>query len=164
MAVNKTICLFKLTSVLAISLFTQGCVGVVTRDMETQTFEPAMIAEMPATYSVEASGKTFGNDPWIENPTSLWVKQHWGQPSHIKQVTRPTEGELWTYNFDHKWCGVIPYIVIPIPLLLPVGRDRVVFHIQAGRVASADVTTIGGYQAVAGLGPEGPSAISGRWK
>lgn len=161
---KKTIFLFKLLSALVATLLTQGCVGVVTRGMETQTFAPVMIARKPATYSVEASGRMSGNDPEIENPTSLWVRQHWGQPSHVKQVTRPIKGELWTYNFDHKWCGVMPCLVIPIPLLLPVGTERVVFQIQNGRVTTADVTTLCGYQAVAGWGPEGPMATSGRWK
>ena len=159
---KKAISLLKLTSVLAASLFIQGCVGIVTRGMETQTFEPAMGARMPATFAV-GSRSEIGNEPRIENPTSLWLKQHWGEPPHVKRVTTATQGELWTYSFDRKWCGAMPCIVVPIPLLLPIGRERVVFHVREGRVAKADVTTIGGYQAVAGWGPEGPMAVSGRW-
>lgn len=160
-AVNKTNSL--LTLALAAGFLTQGCVGIVTRGMETQTFEPAVVARMPATFAVSSNSEN-GKEPWIENPTSLWLKQHWGEPPHIKPVSTPAQGELWTYSFDRKWCGVIPYIVAPLPLLLPIGRERVVFHICEGRVAKADVITIGGYQAVAGWGPEGPLATSGRWR
>jgi hypothetical protein len=154
----------KLVSVIAATLLAQGCVGIVTRHMETKTFEPAIVAKKPATYSVGERSVESGNDPSNESPTSLWVKQSWGPPSQIKQVTRPTEDELWIYNFDHKWCGIMPCVIVPIPLLLPVGTERVIFHIREGRVTSAEVTTLGGYQAVAGIGSDGPTAISGRWK
>jgi len=157
--VNKTILLFKCTPILAVALFTQGCVGIVTRGMNSKTFAPATVAEKPAPYSVAGSTRTFGP----ENPTSLWLRQHWGEPSYIKQITRPTASEVWTYNFDHKWCGVIPIIVVPVPLLLPVGRERVIFQIQNGKVASAKVTTLGGHQTWAGLSSEGPAAINSSW-
>ena len=151
----------KLQSVIAATLLTQGCVGIVTRHMETKTFEPAIVEKKPATYSVCQRSEESGS---VESPTGLWVKQSWGEPSKVRRVTRPTEDELWTYNFDHKWCGIMPCVIVPVPLLLPVGTERVIFHIREGRVASVDVTTLGGYQAVAGFGPEGPMAISGRWK
>jgi len=160
--VNKAISLLKITSVLATSILAQGCVGIVVRGIEGQTFEPARVAEMPAIYAV-GSSPSIGKEPKTEDPTTVWLKEHWGQPSQVSRLTRPAQGELWTYDFGRKWCGVMPCIVVPIPLLLPIGRERVVFYIREGSVVKADVMTLGGYQAVAGLGPEGPMAVSGRF-
>jgi hypothetical protein len=148
-----------LVTVLIACPLLQGCVGVVTFKPEGQTFEPAVVTRSPATYSVS---KTPSKDA-TENPTTVWLKEHWGQPSQITQLTGPERCELWTYNFSRDWCGVMPCLIIPIPLLLPVGRDHVVFRIRGGRVENAEVTTLGGYQAVAGLGPEGPYANNGHW-
>jgi hypothetical protein len=155
---TKTTSIFGLTAILAISLCAQGCVGVVTWGMKNQTFEPAMVLRKP---SVDAVSRAPGGN--TENPSALWLEAHWGQPSHTNQVTGPQQFELWTYNFGRRWCGIMPCIIVPIPLVLPVGRERVVFYIRDGRVTHAEVTKLGGYQIVAGLGPEGPFADSGPW-
>src|SRR5258708_31638165 len=59
-AVKKAIPLLKLASVLAASLFIQRWVGIVTRGMETQTFAPAMVARMPATFAVGSRSEEIG--------------------------------------------------------------------------------------------------------
>ena len=67
------------------------------------------------------------------------------------------ESELWSYEFGPVWYGVIPCVVIPIPLALPLGRERVVFHVRDGEVVSADVTKsdlVGGVCASL-VGPDG---------
>ena len=161
---NKGISLPKLTSVLAASVLAQGCVGIVLRGTEGQTFEPAWVAEKPAAHAVGSTpSRSSDRELGKEAPTTIWLSDHWGKPSHVKRVAKPAQIELWTYDFDRKWCGVLPCIVVPIPLLLPVGRERVVFHIRDGVVAKADVITLGGYQAIAAFGPEGPMAESGRF-
>src|SRR5689334_6853241 len=133
-AVNrtKTTSIFGLMALLAVSLCTQGCVGVVTYGMKNQTFEPAMVVRKPsvdAVSSVPTSPHRTDNgisfEGKTENPSASWLEEHWGQPSRIKQVTRPEQFELWTYKFGKRWCGIMPCIIVPIPLLLPVGRDRV---------------------------------------
>jgi len=129
--------------------------------MQTRTFEPAGVGRMPTIY-VANHIPTIDEKPRNENPTTSWLEENWGKPSHVKQVTRPAQGELWTYNFDRKWCGVMPWLFVPIPLFLPIGREHVVFYIQDGRVVKADKTTLSEYQAMVGFGPEGPTAYHHR--
>ena len=159
MSKTNTISRFGLASLLAASLLAQGCVGVVTWGTHEQTFEPASVTQKPATFAVS----TVSKNAMAVSPTPHWLEQHWGRPSHVKRLASPEQHELWTYNFHHQWCGVVPCAILPIPLLLPVGRERVVFCIRDGRVASAEVITTGGYQVVAGLGPKGPFADCGPW-
>jgi hypothetical protein len=152
--------LVKLSFVLAAALFTQGCVGIVTRGMETRKFEPPMVAALSATYNVGSSTEAWG-EPRVESPTSMWIKDHWGQPAHIRVSNSPSQQELWTYRFERKWCGLLAWVVVPIPLVLPLGQERVVFQVEDGRVIKAEVTTLGGYEAVAGCwGPEGPGLFA----
>jgi len=158
---TKTIARLKLTPILAIAIFSQGCVGIVVHDMQTRTFEPTNLEKAPNVHSVSHIS-TINEKHLTENPTTSWLEENWGHPSHVKLVTTPAQGEFWTYNFDHKWCGVMPWLFIPIPLFLPVGREHVVFYIQNGRVVKAERTTLSEYQTMVGFGPEGPMAYSHR--
>ena len=41
--------------------------------------------------------------------------------------------ELWTYTGGLRWNGVLLFVVIvPIPLLVPVGRDQVTLRFRGG--------------------------------
>jgi hypothetical protein len=50
----------------------------------------------------------------------------WGQPDEIIFASENTE--TWLYN-KKLWCGVMPVLILPIPLILPVcdGFDRIEF-------------------------------------
>lgn len=156
----KTISLLKLVPVLATALSAQGCVGIVLEDMHTKTFEPVRVVQKPGLYAASRASTDSESLP-NDNPTTSFLKAYWGQPSHLDLVTTPASGELWTYNFDRKSCGVITWLIVPIPLLLPVGREHVVFYIRDGRVVKADQTSQGVYEAFAGFGPDGPDARCG---
>ncbi len=79
---NKAISFLKLMLVLASSLVAQGCVGIVVRGMEEQAYEPARVAEKPSTYAV-GSSPSIGKGLRTEDPTATWLRDHWGQPSHV---------------------------------------------------------------------------------
>ena len=51
----------------------------------------------------------------------------WGTPDEI--ISTSENKETWIYN-RKLWCGVIPIVVLPVPLVLPVcnGFDRIEFH------------------------------------
>jgi len=152
--VNKAISILALTSLLISCLFTQGCVGIAVYGVKEQAFEPARLQEKPGIHAVARSSSS------NEETTTVWLREHWGQPSSMARSSRSGEDEIWTYKFNHSWCGIMPYIVIPIPLVLPVGKERVVFYVHDGRVGKAIVTKRGGFQAIAGFGPDGPGAWS----
>jgi hypothetical protein len=51
----------------------------------------------------------------------------WGKPDEI--ISASENEETWIYN-RKLWCGVIPVLVLPVPLILPVcdGFDRIEFQ------------------------------------
>ena len=51
----------------------------------------------------------------------------WGKPDEI--ISTSENEETWIYN-RKLWCGVIPVLLLPVPLILPVcdGFDRIEFH------------------------------------
>lgn len=56
---------------------------------------------------------------------SVFLKE-WGEPD--KKIPVLENEETWIYE-RHLWCGVIPMVFIPIPLILPVcdGFDKIYF-------------------------------------
>ena len=148
----------KLLALLAGCLLAQGCVGFVVARTKTQTFAPPSIGDKPATSAVWArTGNT-------DNVTGAWLQGHWGKPASVMPASPESQGELWMYNLGTAWCGAIPCLVVPIPLVLPVAHQKVVFLMQEGQVVSADVTRFdfsGAYASM--LGPDGGPIADAKW-
>lgn len=51
----------------------------------------------------------------------------WGKPDEI--ISTSENEETWIYN-RKRWCGVMPVLLLPVPLILPVcdGFDRIEFQ------------------------------------
>jgi len=76
--------------------------------------------------------------------TSTWLATNYGKPTSVS--TNANE-EVWTYQSDRIWAGVMPVVIVPIPLAVPVGRERIVFVIRDDRIVSATQSrqqTVGG--------------------
>lgn len=129
-----------------VCLFSQGCVGVVLRQSRSEAFEPVKIAR-----ERQIDGANLGKD----KESAEWLMEHWGKPTRVERISQPVIGEKWTYDFKRRWCGVLPCIIIPIPLVLPVAKDTVVFDIRGGSVERAEVKALWAYEWIAGFGPEG---------
>lgn len=71
--------------------------------------------------------------------TSEWLQENWGSPSHVRPASGASE-EIWTYKFDRAWEGIVPFVIIPIPLILPVAKEKVCFSLHDGRVIGASIT------------------------
>jgi hypothetical protein len=123
----------KLTPVLAACLLTQGCVGIFVARTKAETFKNPKIGDKPAMHAVQEAVSE------MDSHTAAWLEDHWGKPTTVRPVSRETQGERWTYKFRPAWCGVIPSFVIPVPLLLPVASEKVVFFVRDGQVAGAEV-------------------------
>ena len=55
--------------------------------------------------------------------------------------------EVWMYKGDLAWVGAVPFVIVPIPLILPVTHEKVRFTLRDGHVVDASVTksvTVGG--------------------
>jgi hypothetical protein len=103
------------------------------------------------------------NGSFTSQCTSEWLQWHWGSPSQIHHAAGGSE-EIWTYKFDTVWEGIMPIVIIPIPLMLPVAKEKVCFSLHDGRVISASVTksiVVGGTYGVI-PNPEGGGSF-GAW-
>ena len=140
-------------------LMTQGCVGVFALRTQRHSADAPIVCEKPALYL--ASSPTDGTT----NPTGKWLREHWGEPASVRVVSTEPQAELWTYRFGHPWRGIIPCVIIPIPLVLPVEQEKVVFMVKEGRVVSADISTLRWSGGAAGylMGPEPRFGASGGW-
>lgn len=145
---------FRFVSVLAVSLLSQGCVGVFVGGRDTTTIKnPSVIAVAGVDGVKEGSSSA--------EYTAAWLKSNWGSPASVKAVSGGAE-ERWTYDFEQQcWCGVMPMLIIPVPLMVPTGHEKVVFLLKDGRVVSAKRVKQYRAMAIAGLfSPEGPFATS----
>jgi hypothetical protein len=115
----------------------QGCVGFVIAKEHTEvTNNPVIALHRTSLFPAHSQNS---------NPvyTSDWLQKHWGRPDRIYQVgSGPGAGvdEVWTYRFGPIWKGVIPALIVPIPLVLPVAREKVSFTLHDGHVASVSST------------------------
>ncbi len=116
--------------VVAAFLFSQGCVGGVTQLRRVRTFAPPDIRDGPGTHSLVAG---------VTNPAAAWLRDHWGQPASIRPLSEGSQEEAWTYKCGCAWYGVIPFVVVPVPLILPLESKKVVFLVREGQVISAEV-------------------------
>jgi hypothetical protein len=69
----------------------------------------------------------FGTSPIGSTKAEFLKDKDWGKPD---EIISPSENEeTWIYN-RKRWCGVVPIILLPVPLILPVcdGFDRIEFQ------------------------------------
>jgi len=144
----------KLTAILPVFLLLQGCVGVGVWSKEKTAISNPTISD-----TVRLDGVTSGREGSAF--TAAWLQAHWGAPKRVSPGSAAGE-ELWTYEFGQCWCGVIPMVVIPIPLVLPTGSEKMVFLLRDGRVVSAEcVDSRHGGVGFGLIGPDGPWAGGG---
>lgn len=127
----------------------QGCVGVVVPKTRTTVIsDPVVETYSGIDYVFSRSAPDRFHDwyrPDVTNGlctsqcTSEWLQRYWGNPSHINHASGASE-EIWIYKFDTAWEGMVPFVIIPIPLMLPVAKEKVCFSLHDGHVVGANVT------------------------
>lgn len=134
--------------VLLTSTSLQGCVALFKYgEQTTQTEMPSVSvsAKSPSATSslppVISSGSDKQDGRWVSTPTTTWLRENWGNPTRLKAISVEPKAELWTYEFDRIWAGVMPVLlVLPIPLRAPTGKEKIEFLLQEDRVVRATVT------------------------
>ena len=129
--------LFRSTTVALTAMFLlNGCIGVAVQTTRTQKFQDPSVAD-----NARASGlgqRNFNQTNAVDY-TAAWLNAHWGKPSRISSAGDGSQDEVWAYKFDTIWSGVVPIVLIPIPILLPTGRAQVLFYLRDGRVVSGEL-------------------------
>jgi hypothetical protein len=145
---------------LPLCLLLQGCVGVDVRNSFTETFpNPRIVGRGPGPdFVIETP--VFQTPPFNDQSNlaqylrnmnqaevfsltnvvvykSAWLEDHWGKPASIIRSGPGGLDEIWTYKFDVIWEGIDLYVIVPIPIMLPVRRETVRFVVRDGRVISA---------------------------
>lgn len=135
-----------------IATFLTGCVGVVVSHPQHNTYDFPSIYAQPSVDSVYVSSSST-NIPI----TAERLRELWGAPQKIAPDPQNPGTEIWTYKFGRFWCGIVPCVVVPLPLVGPFVTKQAGFVIKEGQVIRADVTrgdTSGGVFAL--IGPDGP--------
>ena len=135
--------------------FLQGCVGVAVLKPHTEVIDDPVIASIPNDADPAHKRKSSEAANAVVY-ASEWVQTHWGNPYRVNHVSGSSD-EIWTYRFRPIWEGIVPCVIVPIPLVLPVGRQKICFRLHDGCVVSASSTVPWMVGGVAGfmLSPEG---------
>jgi len=130
--------------ILSFALVTSGCAGfgVLYPNDTTPISNPKI--------------SSFGNIYTTRNEkqyTCLEVVELWGEPDSLV-----TEGEIktLTYKYGLVFAGIMPIVIIPIPLALPVGQKKTIIECQNDIVVRAYKTETGMSAAYCGMISERP--------
>jgi hypothetical protein len=135
----------------------QGCVGIDVEKTENQVYQNPHISNSASALGLKYPGASKTNSFVC---TTTWLEEHWGKPSRITRNQTGNQTETWTYKFGLIWNGVTPIVLVPVPLIVPVGREQIHFVIQDGHVVSAKSRTEQSFICGYGLTP-GPCASFG---
>jgi hypothetical protein len=135
-----------------------GCVGISVSTTKSESFQNPRLAENAYARALRSPTPGETNSSAC---TSAWLESHWGKPTGIRYTPGAETIEVWTYSFDLNWNGAILFVLIPIPLEVPIGRERVELWLRDGRVVGGEqrfTHTAGGIVGYS-LGPCGPTGF-----
>jgi hypothetical protein len=134
----------------------QGCayLGVGIMKSERESCSEVKIGERPAAgggYDVPTNAVVYD---------TKWLQTHWGNPASVRKEPGGAY-EVWKYKFGPIWKGAVPIIFVPIPLVVPLEREKVEFVLRDGCVVHMTVVNkarTGSGFAFTLMGPCGPGA------
>jgi hypothetical protein len=71
------------------------------------------------------------------NGTPAWLQTNWGKPTSVTRSGKEGTTEVWTYDYGLNWNGAMLFVLIPIPLEVPLGHEWTQVVIRDGRVIGA---------------------------
>jgi hypothetical protein len=72
--------------------------------------------------------------------TEAFLKSNWGEPS--SRAVDETGTDVWTYHNGLKWVGASPVVLIPLPLFVPSGKEKIQFGIKNGQITFVKHETV----------------------
>jgi len=110
------------TLLLALLTASPGCLGVASFGNRSGSTSTPQISSKPGRLLEDTASHVV---------TDTEVRSAWGEPDEVTSLGDGTE--RWTYVGGLRWNGVVLVVVIvPIPLLIPVGREQVTFRFRGG--------------------------------
>ena len=112
-------------------LFTlTGCVGAgVVKEMESSTKSDVGYVLTDHGHVAEYDVELFGARPLV---TESSILESHGDPDGIKILDNGLK--IYSYKTGSSWRGVILFVVLPIPLVLPVGSDISEYYFNDGKM------------------------------
>jgi hypothetical protein len=129
---------FILLAMLCLCPLLQGCIGLFVSKQQTLVAKNPVISSHPNDHVPAYSGDPNQATNWVVY-TSAWLQTHWGRPYRVCPA-RSGADEVWIYRFGPIWKGIMPMLIVPIPLELPLGEKEVCFWLRDGRVVSVSFT------------------------
>ncbi len=137
------------------SFFLAGCVGVgpvVTKTSTTKVAIPAAPYGNPCPTKEIGVFSTCkqreGGATTIED-----IRAIWGEPK--SRDVKDGQDRL-TYNRDIAWRGLVVFVIVPIPLMLPVGHNEITLTFENDKLSQISSEYGEGNYAICGLHSEGP--------
>ncbi len=111
----------KTSNILFLFIFTlsiSSCVGGgVIYPGEKRAMESPSVSSIKGRYSSSQNQKN--------NLTCQNIQEKWGAPDNIELIE---DLEVLTYKNGLVWAGVLPFIVIPIPMAIPIGQETTIIE------------------------------------
>ena len=108
-----------------------GCVGFAVHGDEHHRAERPILSIDRARYV----GSDSVNNKF-PTPTKGHVLDAWGKPDRIE--TSSQGNPRWIYETGIRWNGIVVFLGIPIPLLIPVGSDYMVVEYAGDSVVAVE--------------------------
>jgi hypothetical protein len=122
---------FNLLAVISPIVFLYGCIGIGVLGVGDRSISTGKVPTYPyRTKLVSYEGEAL---------STYYVLSQWGEPNHRKQTD--SNGEIWEYRGKNlRWHGVVPMLLLPLPLVIPFGHDYVTLVIKNDLVQSSETT------------------------
>ena len=95
-----------------------GCVGAQIFIPTTQTILNPAISPSHGKFAANNLKKKY---------TCSYVEEKWGKPSTVEVDDNKS---TLLYSRGSQWVGVMPFLIIPIPLVFPVGTESITIECE----------------------------------
>lgn len=125
-----------------IGILLTGCAGIVTMHNSETDHEDL-------NFTLGGKGYLSFYKKETKNHTKQAIREAWGEPD---KISNNDKYEVWRYDQGgFAWAGIIPILIIPIPLIAPVGKNSVTFNFNGDELASVSSEKREGGIAICGL-------------
>jgi hypothetical protein len=152
----------RIMPLILVSLLCVSCVGagtVIGLPHAWDAKDQGTAALCPFKYDraiVSCLKKPFRGATSVEEITPSKLIEMWGTPENDEVVNGIRN---IVYDQSRAWRGVVVFIIVPIPLLVPLGHNEAHFSFQNDQLVHVEYTENQLTAAVCGLHSEGPNGF-----